>query len=157
MFYRKNKEWRLKKNILIWNFVLRSRLGGIDVEFLSSNSMLMMQRSLEFLWSKQSCILDNIANVETPGYKVKYATFEESLENALRSSVRKGSLSSEIREAIQDTPIQIHEAQESTRMDGNGVNITEQMVELTRNGYQQQYVMDAISSDFSALMTAIRG
>lgn len=38
---------------------------------LSSNSFLMMQRSMEFLWSKQSCILDNIANVETPGYQVK--------------------------------------------------------------------------------------
>ena len=49
---------------------------------LSSNSFLMMQRSMEFLWSKQSCILDNIANVETPGYQVKYATFEEALKNA---------------------------------------------------------------------------
>ena len=39
---------------------------------LSSNSFLMMQRSMEFLWSKQSCILDNIANVETPGYPVSY-------------------------------------------------------------------------------------
>ena len=47
---------------------------------LSSNSFLMMQRSMEFLWSKQSCILDNIANVETPGYQVKYATFEEALK-----------------------------------------------------------------------------
>ena len=42
-------------------------------------------------------------------------------------------------------------------MDDNGVNITEQAVELARNGYQLQYVMDSISSDFSILRTAIRG
>lgn len=39
--------------------------------------MLLLQRSMEYLWDKQTCILDNIANVETPGYKTKYATFEE--------------------------------------------------------------------------------
>lgn len=126
------------------------------MDILSSNSMLMLQRSLNFLWSKQSCILDNLANVETPGYKVKYATFEEALEKAIRSSSSSGS-SADIREAIEKAPIRIHEAQESTRLDENGVNITEQMVELTRNGYQQQYVMEAISSDFSVLMTVIRG
>lgn len=126
------------------------------MELLSSNSMAMMQRSLEYLWTKQSCILDNIANVETPGYKTKYATFEESLEEAIRSAAEKRG-SGEMRRAIEETPVQIHEAQESARMDGNGVNITEQMVELVRNGYQQQYVMSAISSDFSVLMTAIRG
>lgn len=127
------------------------------MDILTSNSMLMMQKSLDFLWSKQSCILDNIANVETPGYKTKYATFEESLANAIRSSVKGGASYSSVEKAIEDTSIQIHEAQESTRMDENGVNITEQMTELTRNGYQQQYVMNAISSDFSVLMTAIRG
>lgn len=127
------------------------------MELLSSNSMLMMQKSLDFLWSKQSCILDNMANVETPGYKVKYATFEESLEDAIRSASKNASPSASVRNAIENTQVQIHEAQESSRMDDNGVNVTEQMVELVRNGYQQQYVMNAISSDFSMLMTAIRG
>ena len=93
---------------------------------LSSNSFLMMQRSMEFLWSKQSCILDNIANVETPGYQVKYATFEEALKNAVLSSAQNGISSSSIRKAIEETPVVVREAQESVRMDGNGVNITEQ-------------------------------
>lgn len=127
------------------------------MDFLSSNVGLMMQRSMEFLWQKQSCILDNVANVETPGYKTKYATFEESLQQAVQSAARQGGTGSEIRTAIQDTPVAVQEAQESTRMDENGVNITEQMVELARNGYQMQYVMDAINSEFSLLRTAIKG
>lgn len=121
-------------------------------------SDVMMRRSMEYLWTKQSCILDNIANVETPGYKTKYVTFEESLEDAIRSAVQKqGGGVSSVRQAIEDTSIQVLEAEESTRMDDNGVNITEQAVELARNGYQLQYVMDAISSDFSLLRKAIGG
>ena len=121
-------------------------------------SDVMMRRLMEYLWTKQSCILDNIANVETPGYKTKYVTFEESLEDAIRSAVQKqGGGVSSVRQAIEDTSIQVLEAEESTRMDDNGVNITEQAVELARNGYQLQYVMDAISSDFSLLRKAIGG
>lgn len=125
---------------------------------LESNSALMLQRSMNFLWVKQSCILDNIANAETPNYKTKYATFEESLDNAIRQAAgEKQGKNAAFREAIEDSQLEVHQAQESTRMDDNGVNITEQAVELARNGYQLQYVMDSISSDFSILRTAIRG
>lgn len=125
---------------------------------LESNSALMLQRSMNFLWTKQSCILDNIANAETPNYKTKYATFEESLDNAIRQAAgEKQGKNAAFREAIEDSQLEVHQAQGSTRMDDNGVNITEQAVELARNGYQLQYVMDSISSDFSILRTAIRG
>ena len=125
---------------------------------LESNTALMLQRSMNFLWTKQSCILDNIANAETPNYKTKYATFEESLDNAIRQAAgEKQGKNAAFREAIEYSQLEVHQAQESTRMDDNGINITEQAVELARNGYQLQYVMDSISSDFSILRTAIRG
>lgn len=131
------------------------------MDSLNSNAMLMMQRSMDFLWSKQSCILDNLANAETPGYKTKYVTFEESLRQAIYSAAEEENQSRistpQIREAIEETPVSFHEAQESTRVDDNGVDITEQSVELSRNGYQLQYVLDAINSDFSLLRTVTRG
>lgn len=132
--------------------------GDIKMGLLESNSALMLQRSMNFLWTKQSCILDNIANAETPNYKTKYATFEESLDHAIRQAAgEKQTKNAAFREAIEDSQLEVHQAQESTRMDDNGVNITEQAIELARNGYQLQYVMDSISSDFSILRTAIRG
>lgn len=132
--------------------------GDMKMGLLESNSALMLQRSMNFLWTKQSCILDNIANAETPNYKTKYATFEESLDNAIRQAAEeKQGKNAAFREAIEDSQLEVHQAQESTRMDDNGINITEQAVELARNGYQLQYVMDSISSDFSILRTAIRG
>ena len=127
------------------------------MNIINSNSFLLMQRSMVFLWSKQSCILDNIANAETPGYKTKYATLEEALRGAILSSAAEGISTSAIREAIQDTPVVIHEAQESTRLDDNGVNITDQSIELARNGYQLQYVIDAIANDVSTIRAVIRG
>ena len=74
----------------------RKRREGWSIKWMVSaaTQFLMMQRSMEFLWSKQSCILDNIANVETPGYQVKYATFEEALKNAVLSSAQNGISSS---------------------------------------------------------------
>ena len=124
---------------------------------LTSNSALMLQQSMRFLWTKQSCILDNIGNVETPGYQRKYATFEEALDGAIRRADENGSGSAGMRAAIAGAQVEVHEAPDSTRMDENGVNVTEQMVEVARNAYQLQYVMQAISTDFGILRTAITG
>ncbi len=128
------------------------------MQISSSNSMVMMQKSLDYLWQNQSCILDNIANVETPGYKAKYATFEDALNNALLSSNDTDNISRNARKAIEDADIEVLTAEnESTRVDDNGVNITEQSVELARNAYQMQFVMNSISQDFDILRTAIKG
>lgn len=122
-----------------------------------SNTMQMMQRSIEFLWSKQDCITNNLANVETPGYKPQYVTFEEALRNALLAEADGSTPVRDMGEAIRETAIQHHEAAESTRMDENGVNVLDQSVELARNAYQLQYAMSAISSDLTTLRTAITG
>ena len=53
---------------------------------LTSNSMRMMERSMEFLWTKQAALLDNIANAETPNYKAKLVTFEESFQESLEAA-----------------------------------------------------------------------
>lgn len=129
------------------------------MQLLQTNTQLMLQRSMEYLWQKQTCILDNIANVETPGYQVKYATFEDALDNALKETAGKSNTASSaaLRQAIAEPQVEIHQAEESVRADGNGVNITEQAVELARNGYQQQYVFNSISNEFTLLRTAIRG
>ena len=46
------------------------------MNFFSSNSLLMLEKSMGFLWTKQAAVLDNIANAETPNYKAKVVTFE---------------------------------------------------------------------------------
>ena len=127
--------------------------------YLFSNSMLMLERAMDFQWTKFNAISDNIVNAETPDYKAKYVTFEEALDSSIRRSIRAGDgRSSAMRSALSsDRPV-VHVAEnESMRMDDNGVNVAEQETELIRNTYQMQYTMDAINGKISLLRTLIRG
>ena len=112
---------------------------------------------MNFLWTKQAAISDNIANAETPNYKAKIVTFEENLRERLEEAMRSSAPRSRTRETLEESNFAVFSTQDSTRLDDNGVNTTEQMVELVRNAYQLQYVMNAISTDLSALRTAISG
>lgn len=129
------------------------------MSFLTSNSQLLLEKSMGYLWTKQAAILDNIANAETPNYKAKYVTFEEALDASIRSAMRRPERPiSAMRSAIDRSQPVVHVAEnESTRMDDNGVNVTEQETEAVRNAYQLQYTMDAINSNLSLMRTLIRG
>ena len=128
------------------------------MDFLSSNSQLLLEKSMGFLWTKQAAILDNIANAETPNYKAKVVTFEETIKDKLEqaASLPQGS-GRAVRDILEDSELKVFEAQEQTRMDDNGVNITSEMTEMIRNAYQQQYVYRAISGHYSILRLAIKG
>lgn len=131
------------------------------LDFMSTNSVLMLERAMNYQWTKFSTISDNIVNAETPNYKAKYVTFEEALDASLRSARLRGWGSGQraaMRSAIDRAQPIVHVAQdESMRMDDNGVNVTEQETELTRTTYQMQYTMDAINSNLSLMRTLIRG
>ena len=123
---------------------------------ITNNTLLMMERSMDFLWTKQTAILDNLANVETPNYKTKYVTFEEAFRSRLQAAANGSA--SDMRDALEGAQATIHVADnETARMDGNGVDATEQSIELARNALQQQHVMNAISTDLALIRTAIRG
>ena len=128
-----------------------------QMDFLSSNSFLMMEKSMMFLWTKQAAILDNIANAETPGYKAKIVTFEETLKARLEEARHSSAPKSAVEAVLNGSDAAVVEQMVSTRMDENGVNVTEQSTEMIRNAYQLQYVMSAMNSDLSTLRTAIQG
>lgn len=127
------------------------------MDYLTNNSLLMLEKSMGFLWTKQTAILDNIANAETPNYKAKVVTFEERLRERLEKAGKASSPKQSVRRTLETSEVTVKEQPETTRMDDNGVNVTEQSLEMIRNAYQLQYVMNAISSDLSTLRTAIRG
>ena len=127
---------------------------------LYSNSQLMLERAMNFQWTKQVTINDNIVNAETPNYKAKYVTFEEALDASIRSVAQRtperkiGTM----RSVIDRSRAVVHVAErESMRMDDNGVNVAEQETEAVRNAYQMQYTIDALNSNLSLLRTLIRG
>ena len=128
------------------------------MDFLTSNSQLLLEKSMGFLWTKQAAILDNIANAETPNYKAKVVTFEESIRAKLEEAAAQPKGAGQaVRDVLEDSELRVFEAQEQTRMDDNGVNITSEMTELMRNAYQQQYVYQAINKHYAILRMAVKG
>lgn len=131
------------------------------MDFLTSNSSLLLEKSIGALWTRQAAILSNIANVETPNYKAKVVTFEDNIRKKLEEAAAPAGWGRDekqsVREVLESAEPSMFEAQEQTRMDDNGVNLTDQMVEMIRNAYQQQYVYQAINKHYAILRTAIKG
>ena len=132
-------------------------IGTTTMGGITSNSMRMLEKSMDFLWAKQAAHLDNISNAETPNYRVKTVTFEKTFENRLRAAERRGHSRAQTRRAIEEVSWQVEDDDEVTRMDQNGVNVLEQSLEAVRTAYPMQYTLQAINNDFTTLGTAIRG
>ncbi len=127
------------------------------MDLFSSNSLLMLEKSASFLWTKQAALSDNVANAETPNYKAKIVTFEESLTAKLEKALAGAKPKQAVRGVLEGTDFAVVERQDALRMDENGVNTTEQMVEAVRTAYQMRYVYNSIGSDLAMLRSAIRG
>lgn len=127
------------------------------MDFLSSNSFLMLEKSMGFLWTKQAALTDNVVNAETPNYKKKVVTFEESLTAKLKAASAGAQPRKTVRAVLDTSEFAVEEQLDATRMDENGVNVTEEMTEAVRNAYQLRYVYSAINHDLTMLRTAIRG
>jgi flagellar basal-body rod protein FlgB len=120
------------------------------------NSISMAEKSLDYLWAKQTTTLNNIANGETPGYKAKYVKFEDEFRNRL-SAARK-STSGDIGNIINGSRYYVRDTkEESARLDGNNVNVDVENVELARTTLQYQYELNSLNSDISRLRTIIKG
>lgn len=119
-----------------------------------SNSINMNQKLLDYLWKKQGVVTDNIANQDTPNFKAKYVTFEETLDQKIKES--KGEL--EYKKAIDNSKIEVKTTQnETARLDGNNVIPDAEYVELARTTLQYQYALRAINDDFTRLRSVIKG
>ena len=123
---------------------------------LFGNSINIAQKSLDYLWKKQSVITDNIANQDTPGYKSRYVTFEDELRSNLATASQTDE--KDYVKAVENTDFRINTTEnESARMDGNNVNPDAEYVELARTTIQYQYAIRAVSDEFARLRSAIKG
>jgi len=121
--------------------------------WLDSVSVSLMNKDLDGLWTRQQEISDNIANVETPGYKSKSVSFEDQLQALLTDD--SASTSKTVND-IQNTQPQITVSNdESTRLDGNNVDASKENVELARTQLNYMYSLRELSDYFSRLRYAI--
>lgn len=103
----------------------------------------IVHKGLDVAWKRNEAISNNIANVDTPGFKRQDVNFEEFLKAAKSKNVQDFKV-----RTIRDY------STTSMRMDGNNIDIDKEMAELAKN----QIMFNALAqvSSYSSLRTAIR-
>ena len=120
------------------------------------NEFLMTNKALDFVWKQQQLTANNIANVDTPNYKAQHISFENEFKNQLNKAIKSGN-SSATEQAITQTKARVVASNNSKRVDGNGVDMDVENVELVKTTLQYQYLVQAFNSDYNRLRTVIRG
>ena len=121
------------------------------------NGVQMTEKVLDFLWNRQNVTLNNIANVDTPGFKSQYVTFEKELQNRIRTASFSDKPGIETSKAISAArPVLETTWTEGSRLDGNNVDRDQEQVELVRTAYQYQAMVNSISNDLNSLRSAAK-
>ncbi len=122
-------------------------------------SYSIMKNGLDASSARQKAISSNIANVNTPGYKVSRVHFESELEKALdktgRSMVKThkdhlgGATASEVKGDIR--------VSDSVSMDetGNNVDIDREMVDLAANEIYYSALIEQVNRKLSNMSYVI--
>jgi len=113
-----------------------------------------VQKALDAAWLRNEVISNNIANVDTPGYKRKTVKFEEFLSSEMKTGrIGKG------RTRLQSSQIIVSRDYStlSYRSDGNNVDIENEMAELAANSLRYDTLIQKMNGDFQNLRKVIRG
>ncbi|HEY3315729.1 MAG TPA: flagellar basal body rod protein FlgB [Bacillota bacterium] len=107
-----------------------------------------LERGLNASSLRNTVLADNLANVDTPGFKRSDVSFEGLLaEESRRSS--NGSAGDGWQPKV------VTDSTTSTRQDGNNVDVDAEMTKLAENTIYYDALVKQISSQFALLRSAI--
>jgi len=123
--------------------------------------MDILQKGLSASWSRNAAIRNNIANVETPGFKASDVEFETLLAQSMQGSGFRGAKTHPKHIDIGPRGLPAFEARLvkrddlSMRMDGNNVDIESENVKLAQNSLYYNTLMEKLNSEIRRLRAAI--
>ena len=114
-------------------------IGGL----FDDPSTSAVYEAMQGLWAQQQADANNVANINTPGYKAQDVSFESSLAQAVSAG--------------DPAQTQITSTTSTAPADqvGNNVNLSTEMVGEEKAGLQFQTMVDAMNAKFNLLSTAI--
>ena len=126
------------------------------------NKSKVLEKSLDATWLRNDAIAQNIANVDTPGYKRKTVAFEEYLNKAVDGSSFKGQRTDSRHIPIGegeidrvDVKISQDNKSLSTRIDGNNVDIDNEMALMAKNTIKYNTLVQTLNNGFNRVKSAI--
>ncbi|MCR5526755.1 MAG: flagellar basal body rod protein FlgB [Lachnospiraceae bacterium] len=111
----------------------------------------VLDKAADASWMRNQAIANNVANIDTPGYKRQDVSFSDQLEKALRHS-RFDSLDDKIDNInVSRLKGRIYTDAEnySYRLDGNNVDVDTENTEMAANQILYQGLTGSITSEFS--------
>ena len=118
----------------------------------------LMSKTLDATAMRQELINNNIANVNTPGYKRKDLRFERELRNAFAKAT-EDTFDARVKNLDLDaiTPqTYIDYSELSYRYDGNNVDINTENAISAKNQIKYNGMMDLMNMDFSMLRSVMQ-
>lgn len=108
-----------------------------------SVTMRALVSALDGLTARQRATADNVANVNTPNFRARTVSFEETLANSVRHG--EGAVSAAESRSL-----------EPTNLDGNNVNLDKETLLSEDTALRYQYATQAINGQFDSIRTALR-
>ncbi len=105
-----------------------------------------LQVALNGLAVRQHAIANNIANVNTPGFRAQKVQFEQALQDALANGG-----------ALNQVKPTVATSLEPTQLNGNNVNLDEETLSNVNTGLAYQLALRALDSKYNELHTVIKG
>ena len=125
-----------------------------------SGSTAVLEKALDAAWMRNEVISNNIANVNTPGYKKSDVNFEEQLASAAQFQIGSAVKSSKFLPIGNDmrsipAPQIIQKTNTYVRKDGNNVDVDVEMAELAKNAIKYNALITQISKKFGNIKMVI--
>lgn len=130
--------------------------GWLDTPILN-----VLAKSLDASSLRQKVLADNVANVDTPGFKRSDVDFQAALASALGEQGQTLPLKETLQghlPGVADSGSNIVVKDQSTafRNDGNNVDIDKEMSNVAENGLYYNSTTQAISSQLALLRMVIQ-
>ncbi len=116
----------------------------------SSSNYLAAKQMLDAASLRQEAIANNIANIETPGYK--RMDLQKDFAEQFASHVRGGTLKQA------PAPSLVEDSRStSLRKDGNNVELDKELLAMSKNGLEYEAMTEFVSGSLRQLRMAITG
>ncbi|MGC9967012.1 MAG: flagellar basal body rod protein FlgB [Syntrophobacteraceae bacterium] len=115
-------------------------------------TLQMIEDRLSLSSTNQKLISSNLANINTPGYRAKELSFENTLRQSLEEQVLQ-MVRSNSNHMAPDEPLQAMRSPEV--VETGPVDLDTQMVALSKNSIEYQHMVGILNKKFTMLKSAI--
>jgi flagellar basal-body rod protein FlgB len=129
-----------------------------NMSLFSGDISKIVENAVDAAYYKQQVITNNIANIQTPGYKAKTVEFGIILDNQMKVDKNGNPTDSGSEGAYRKARLGVYTYEQPyTRMelDGNNVDIDKERIALTDVQYQYSALIDYMNSGYRNIRTAL--